>query len=82
MVQAYRQLVLKVHPDKNPDNPNAAKIFNEVQQAYDIALDPKAREAWMQLEKYVPCSTDQPDLAWLMSHSCLPDAVKLWCRKY
>ncbi|KAF9428627.1 DnaJ (Hsp40), sub C, member 17 [Podila epigama] len=45
ITKAYRLKALKVHPDKNPD-PNAAKIFHELSQAYDILLDPAARAAF------------------------------------
>ncbi|GJJ77184.1 DnaJ homolog subfamily C member 17 [Entomortierella parvispora] len=45
ITKAYRQKALKVHPDKNPD-PNAAKIFHELSQAYDLLLDPAARQAF------------------------------------
>ena len=50
-LQAYRVLVLKKHPDKNRNNPNAAKEFNELQVAYDLVMDPAAREAWVQLQR-------------------------------
>ncbi|KAG0199540.1 hypothetical protein BGX28_007236 [Mortierella sp. GBA30] len=45
ITRAYRLKALKVHPDKNPD-PNAAKIFHELSQAYDLLLDPAARAAF------------------------------------
>ncbi|KAG0250558.1 DnaJ (Hsp40), sub C, member 17 [Mortierella polycephala] len=45
ITKAYRLKALKVHPDKNPD-PNAAKIFHELSQAYDLLLDPAARAAF------------------------------------
>ncbi|KAF9542060.1 DnaJ (Hsp40), sub C, member 17 [Mortierella hygrophila] len=45
ITKAYRVRALKVHPDKNPD-PNAAKIFHELSQAYDLLLDPAARAAF------------------------------------
>ncbi|KAF9081910.1 DnaJ (Hsp40), sub C, member 17, partial [Mortierella sp. GBA35] len=45
ITKAYRVKALKVHPDKNPD-PNAAKIFHELSQAYDLLLDPAARAAF------------------------------------
>ncbi|KAG0336452.1 DnaJ (Hsp40), sub C, member 17 [Podila humilis] len=49
ITKAYRLKALKVHPDKNPD-PNAAKIFHELSQAYDILLDPAARAAFDNLQ--------------------------------
>lgn len=42
---AYRKLSLKVHPDRNPDNPEAAKLFHELNQAYECLLDPVRRLA-------------------------------------
>ena len=43
--------MLKKHPDKNRGNPNAAREFNELQVAYDMVMDPAAREAWLQLQR-------------------------------
>ncbi len=31
----YKQWVLKLHPDRNPDNPNAAEEFKEMQEQYE-----------------------------------------------
>ncbi|KAL9709847.1 hypothetical protein Ac2012v2_006902 [Leucoagaricus gongylophorus] len=42
---AYRKLSLKVHPDRNPDHPEAAKLFHELNQAYELLLDPLRRLA-------------------------------------
>ncbi|KAF7798467.1 hypothetical protein EIP86_009688 [Pleurotus ostreatoroseus] len=42
---AYRQRSLKVHPDRNRGNPDAAKKFHELNQAYELLLDPLRRMA-------------------------------------
>jgi len=41
--KAYRSLAKQLHPDRNKDNPNAAKRFGEVTQAYDMLSDKDKR---------------------------------------
>ena len=41
--KAYRSLAKQLHPDRNKDNPNAAKRFAEVTQAYDMLSDKDKR---------------------------------------
>ncbi|MFW6456788.1 MAG: molecular chaperone DnaJ, partial [Planctomycetota bacterium] len=44
--KAYRKAALKYHPDRNPDDPDAAEKFKEAAQAYDVLSDPKKRKQY------------------------------------
>ncbi|XP_075527467.1 cysteine string protein isoform X1 [Dermacentor variabilis] len=37
--RTYRRLALKYHPDKNPDNPEAAEKFKDINRAHSILTD-------------------------------------------
>ena len=41
--KAYRSLAKQLHPDRNTDNPNAAKRFSEITHAYDLLSDKDKR---------------------------------------
>src|SRR6187551_682630 len=41
--KAYRSLAKQLHPDRNKDNPDAARRFGEITQAYDLLSDKDKR---------------------------------------
>jgi len=49
--KAYRVKALKCHPDKNPDNPNAANLFHQLSEALEVLSDIGARAAYDHLRK-------------------------------
>lgn len=41
--KAFRQLALKHHPDRNPDDTKAEELFKEAAEAYEVLSDPQKR---------------------------------------
>ncbi len=46
--RAYRQLAIKHHPDRNPDDRDAEEKFKEATEAYEILADDRKRQAYDQ----------------------------------
>lgn len=44
--KAFKKLVQKMHPDKNPNDPNAEEKFREINEIYEILKDEKTRKIY------------------------------------
>lgn len=49
--KAYRKLAIKLHPDKNPDDPTAHEKFQSIGEAYQVLSEPELRKQYDQLGK-------------------------------
>ena len=45
--RSYRKLALKLHPDKNKDDPNAETKFNALKNAHDKLMQPSVRDSYI-----------------------------------
>jgi len=45
--KAFKKKAMKFHPDRNPDNPEAASKFKEAAEAYEVLNDPQKKNQHM-----------------------------------
>lgn len=64
--KAYRKLARKHHPDLNPNNPEAQKLFQQINEANEVLSDPENRkkydkygENWKHGEQYEQAQRQQ-----------------------
>jgi molecular chaperone DnaJ len=50
--KAFRRLAKLHHPDRNPNNPQAADRFKEINEAHDVLSDAEKRKKYDMLRKY------------------------------
>src|SRR2546426_4045451 len=50
--KAFRRLAKQYHPDRNPNNPQAADRFKEINEAHDVLSDADKRKRYDQLRRY------------------------------
>lgn len=50
--KAFRRLAKQHHPDRNPNNPQAADKFKEINEAHDVLSDADKRKKYDQLRRY------------------------------
>jgi len=50
--KAFRKLAKLHHPDRNPNNPQAADRFKEINEAHDVLSDATKRKKYDQLRRY------------------------------
>ncbi len=54
IIAAYKSLSMKYHPDKNPNNADAARIMSILNTAYEVLSDPTKRrkhDEWIELKE-------------------------------
>jgi curved DNA-binding protein CbpA len=59
--KAYYKAALKVHPDKNPDDPEAGEKFKQLAKAYQVLCDPDLRKRYDKEGKEAMQGQSMPD---------------------
>ncbi|EPX71895.1 DNAJ domain-containing protein Cwf23 [Schizosaccharomyces octosporus yFS286] len=73
--RAWRKTSLKYHPDKNPDDPNAAEKFHLLQVAYNALTDTKTRQAY-DTERTAKLARQRREEAFDLNRRTMADKLK------
>lgn len=82
--RAYLALVVKYHPDRNPDNPAAEKRFKQISEAYAILCDPEAKARYGRMREAAGARASSSSSASGRARpkqSPSPDDFAQWLRK-
>ena len=55
--KAYKKLARQYHPDLNPNDPDAHRKFQEINEANEVLSDPEKRKKY---DQYVPPPFEKP----------------------
>lgn len=58
--RAYRALALKYHPDRNPEDVDAQRRFQEIAEAWEVLGDPQARATYDRLGPFFKANGQPP----------------------
>jgi curved DNA-binding protein CbpA len=63
IARAYRRLAHDAHPDAHPGDPDAARRFREITEAYEVLGDPDRRERYDRARRQAGIGNDRPSPA-------------------